>query len=878
MQAWVKLADSAIQAEFPDFEVIQAYDIFNLGGLSNHSEKHLRILAHAFKLDERQLEEQWKDMYPRAQLAFRVQVGKLKDSTAKGLARQANKEAWKETIASMAAHHATQKAHPTNVLRTCLENYFVCTPSTSGVEQNFSKGAYNFTKQRHHALASHEELVLKLFVDLPQQTVSEQEEICRIARVAWSCQYGAPRERKGARVDKGLKRNRDNVASDEKCPTETDFIKRRRRAAAAAAEDYQLTDVDVNENFWTANHDKENTFLKNKTAARKSQAIAEAALANAGLTVCHNMLEADVLICHRPGDCSEKDKLSIVAGVLGRLEACPDFFLRGSGAALKFHCAASARRALIVSAECAQRHLPFWQMLWSVLPPGCKWTLHKMASDASFQDMTDKQRDYPQGVGYLVVSPEERSAGRPSCIADWLEQSLNLQGGKAVSTAASLVSAVRVAASAASAVSAVDLAASARISGEMQRTPRLVKVGSDFSGLDTGMLALQRLPQIPVEHTFCSDSDEDCQKLLQKFYNPKTLYGDVSNRKEEDEKTVDLYIATPPCQAWSAQGKKRGLKDPRGGLMTVAMKYVKRRKPRAFVLENVKGLCAKRFKPVLKGIKEKLQELGYKTFFGVLNSKNYKVAQDRKRLFIVAVREDSYRRPFKWPKSQGARSLTSVLDPETSEDVPGRLPANKRSKELALTVYKKVFNDHKVDPRKTPVAIDVGCSKSFLTYGVDIARTLSKSRAESGGFWISSRGRKMTTNEIMRVSGIRPESELMGWQEGCFSQVRQRRCVVVGVCLSSSFRWLTAATAARLLRLCWNLRWYDSSVFSAALFLYVLLLRQARLFRPLEMLHCFYVLLLRQARLLRPLERTRQCMRRFLAFNVSRGEKPTVPV
>lgn len=118
------------------------------------------------------------------------------------------------------------------------------------------------------------------------------------------------------------------------------------------------------------------------------------------------------------------------------------------------------------------------------------------------------------------------------------------------------------------------------------------------------MLALQRLPQIPVEHTFCSDSDEDCQKLLQKFYNPKTLYGDVSNRKEEDEKTVDLYIATPPCQAWSAQGKKRGLKDPRGGLMTVAMKYVKRRKPRAFVLENVKGLCAKRFKPVLKGIKE----------------------------------------------------------------------------------------------------------------------------------------------------------------------------------------------------------------------------------------------------------------------------------
>ena len=107
------------------------------------------------------------------------------------------------------------------------------------------------------------------------------------------------------------------------------------------------------------------------------------------------------------------------------------------------------------------------------------------------------------------------------------------------------------------------------------------------------------------------------------------------------------------------------------------------------------------FKPVLKGIKEKLQELGYKTFFGVLNSKNYKVAQDRKRLFIVAVREDSYRRPFKWPKSQGARSLTSVLDPETSEDVPGRLPANKRSKELAFTVYKKVFNDHKVDQRKT---------------------------------------------------------------------------------------------------------------------------------------------------------------------------------
>lgn len=296
------------------------------------------------------------------------------------------------------------------------------------------------------------------------------------------------------------------------------------------------------------------------------------------------------------------------------------------------------------------------------------------------------------------------------------------------------------------------------------RTPRLVRIGTDFSGFDTALIALRRLPHIPLQLAFCSDSDQHCKKLLLNFHEPVKFYDDASSRKQQDELPVDVYIATPPCQPWSSQGKRKGLKDPRGQLLKVPLVYISRHRPRLCMVENVKGLCAKKNRGVLKGIKQTLQKLKYRVFMGVLNASDFQVPQNRQRLFIIAIRQDSYRRTFRWPKKKGKRSLSSVLDPPRLTDQPGRLPQKKRGRDLAKEAYKKVFSTG-VDPRKTPVAIDVGCSKAFATYGVDISRTLCYGRAKTGGFWLSNKGRKMTTEEMMKVSGLNPDEELLGWEK-----------------------------------------------------------------------------------------------------------------
>ena len=64
------------------------------------------------------------------------------DPPAVALCHAGNKSAWREAISRCRAHHATAKAHPTDVLFEALVQYFAHGLSTSGVEQAFSKGAW----------------------------------------------------------------------------------------------------------------------------------------------------------------------------------------------------------------------------------------------------------------------------------------------------------------------------------------------------------------------------------------------------------------------------------------------------------------------------------------------------------------------------------------------------------------------------------------------------------------------------------------------------------------------------------------------------------------------------------------------------------------
>jgi DNA (cytosine-5)-methyltransferase 1 len=123
----------------------------------------------------------------------------------------------------------------------------------------------------------------------------------------------------------------------------------------------------------------------------------------------------------------------------------------------------------------------------------------------------------------------------------------------------------------------------------------------------------------------------------------ETICGDILRITKEDivkkikRKTVDLIIGGPPCQGFSMAGR-RNPNDPRNKLVREFLRIVKDFKPKVFVIENVQGfrtMTDEYGKKVLEIVKELAKESGYYIEPHFINSRDYSVAQKRKRMFLV---------------------------------------------------------------------------------------------------------------------------------------------------------------------------------------------------------------------------------------------------
>ena len=297
------------------------------------------------------------------------------------------------------------------------------------------------------------------------------------------------------------------------------------------------------------------------------------------------------------------------------------------------------------------------------------------------------------------------------------------------------------------------------------RTPRLLTFGSDFCGMDASSAAMARLFKgNPDKWTFsfASDKLKEAKALVHARADntPTIWYPDVLDR--ETPPCVDVYVFSPPCQPFSTGGGKAGLADARGKLLSVGAKYIHQARPRIAILENVANLTSKKYRGAVLGLKKAAAASGYVTFSRVLDALDYGVPQRRRRFFLVYVRKDCYRRKFEWPAHCEKVPLTDILDPTTAADKPGRLPSSpSNAKKYVRAACSKVYKTG-INPLVTPVAVDIDCSDRYQTIGVDCARVLTRARGGRGGPWITSRGRRTTINEMMRLQGF--TSEDVPWQ------------------------------------------------------------------------------------------------------------------
>lgn len=115
-----------------------------------------------------------------------------------------------------------------------------------------------------------------------------------------------------------------------------------------------------------------------------------------------------------------------------------------------------------------------------------------------------------------------------------------------------------------------------------------------------------------------------------------------------DLSCIDLVIGGPPCQGFSLTGP-RNYDDKRNKLYKSMKDLVKKSKPKAFLIENVKGMATLYNGNVKQDIINEFSLLGYNVFSDILNSKHYCVPQSRERLFFVGIRKD-INSNFNFPK------------------------------------------------------------------------------------------------------------------------------------------------------------------------------------------------------------------------------------
>jgi DNA (cytosine-5)-methyltransferase 1 len=206
-----------------------------------------------------------------------------------------------------------------------------------------------------------------------------------------------------------------------------------------------------------------------------------------------------------------------------------------------------------------------------------------------------------------------------------------------------------------------------------------------FAGIGGFRIAMQNLGGKCV---YSSEWDEQAQITYMENFG-EIPFGDIT--KEETKKYIpdnfDVLCAGFPCQAFSIAGKRGGFEDTRGTLFFDVAEIIKRKRPKAIFLENVKGLRSHDKGKTLSTILNVLREdLGYYVPAPqIINARHFGVPQNRERIYIVGFRKDLGIKDFKYPAPIG--KFVNFSEIKEKEPVP--------TKYYISTQYLQTLHNHK---------------------------------------------------------------------------------------------------------------------------------------------------------------------------------------
>lgn len=224
---------------------------------------------------------------------------------------------------------------------------------------------------------------------------------------------------------------------------------------------------------------------------------------------------------------------------------------------------------------------------------------------------------------------------------------------------------------------------------------RTLSLFSGAGGLDIGFsdVGFDIVESVEIEQKFCRTLELN-SGLGKKFEHSKVNCVDIREYTGKHLGKIDFIIGGPPCQTFSAAGRRAngvlGITDARGVLFKEYVRLLQEVSPIGFLFENVYGIIGAQGGKAWEEILKSFSEVGYKLFYRIVDAADYGVPQHRERLIIVGLKEGT----FKFPRpTHGPDSLDNQPFYNAETAVAGVQLSEEESKSGIGGRYGMLLND-----------------------------------------------------------------------------------------------------------------------------------------------------------------------------------------
>ena len=244
-------------------------------------------------------------------------------------------------------------------------------------------------------------------------------------------------------------------------------------------------------------------------------------------------------------------------------------------------------------------------------------------------------------------------------------------------------------------------------------------------------------------------------------------HGDITKISTEDIPDHDILCAGFPCQAFSIAGLRKGFEDARGTMFFEVARILKDKHPKAFILENVKGITNHDGGRTLKIIENTLYDVGYSFKHKVLNAKDFNIPQNRERWYCVGIRAnlgvsiDS----FYFPKETTlTKTLKSIIQDNLKDE-------NYNISNICKSHINKFIELKNIDVKEDTLAYEIRPSRcQFKCDGISPCLTAKMGTGGNNIPVVVNQMRKLTENECLQIMGY-PKSYKIGRGSSAYKQI-----------------------------------------------------------------------------------------------------------